>query len=92
MRSTGSRLRSGSTGSAPGIISIVAAQTTASIKEISIMRGHDPRDFDLFAYGGVGPCIPPLWPTSLASGTCWCRHGRKISRAFGLLVADVRHD
>ena len=28
---------------------------TATVKEISVMRGLDPRDFTLFAYGGAGP-------------------------------------
>jgi N-methylhydantoinase A len=40
---------------ADGIVKIAVARMTGAIKEISVMRGHDPRGFVLFAYGGAGP-------------------------------------
>src|SRR4030095_16101044 len=40
---------------AEGIIRIAVARMTSAIREISIQRGHDPRDFTLIAFGGAGP-------------------------------------
>src|SRR5262249_10867165 len=40
---------------ADGIIRIATARMVGAIKEISIAKGHDPRDFTLLAYGGAGP-------------------------------------
>src|SRR5579871_1930352 len=40
---------------ADGILRIAVATMTGAIKEISVMRGIDPRDFALLAYGGAGP-------------------------------------
>ncbi|MBI3826014.1 MAG: hydantoinase/oxoprolinase family protein [Candidatus Rokubacteria bacterium] len=77
---------------AEGIVKIAVARMTASIREISIERGHDPRDFTLVAFGGAGPMhalpvadelgiprvIVPPYPGNFS--------------ALGLLVSDVRHD
>ncbi|HYE90600.1 MAG TPA: hydantoinase/oxoprolinase family protein, partial [Terriglobales bacterium] len=40
---------------ADGIVRIAVAKMVGAIKEISIAKGHDPRDFSLVAYGGAGP-------------------------------------
>ncbi|HUF93477.1 MAG TPA: hydantoinase/oxoprolinase family protein, partial [Candidatus Limnocylindria bacterium] len=40
---------------AEGIIKIAVVRMTSAIREISIQRGHDPRDFTLIAFGGAGP-------------------------------------
>lgn len=77
---------------AEGIIRIAVARMVSAIKEISIARGFDPRDFALMAFGGAGPMhaafiaeeleidhvIVPLRPGNFC--------------AFGTLISDVRHD
>ncbi|TAK81996.1 MAG: hypothetical protein EPO20_23255 [Betaproteobacteria bacterium] len=40
---------------ASGILSLANAQMTSAIKEITVERGRDARDFTLFAFGGGGP-------------------------------------
>ncbi len=77
---------------AEGIIAIVVAKMTASIKEISIMRGHDPRDFALFAYGGAGPLHAAAVADELGCQRVLVPPLPGNFSAFGLLVADVRHD
>lgn len=77
---------------AEGIIAIVTAKMTASIKEISVMRGHDPRDFALFAYGGAGPLHAALVADELGCTRVLVPPLPGNFSAFGLLVADVRHD
>jgi N-methylhydantoinase A len=38
-----------------GISHLVCATMVKAIRSISVERGHDPRDFALFAFGGAGP-------------------------------------
>lgn len=40
---------------ASGVLEIADAKTADVIREITIARGKDPRDFDLIAFGGAGP-------------------------------------
>jgi N-methylhydantoinase A len=77
---------------AEGILAIVTARMTASIKEISIMRGHDPRDFALFAYGGAGPLHACAVADELGCPRVLVPPLPGNFSAFGLLVADTRHD
>jgi N-methylhydantoinase A len=37
-----------------GVIEVVNAQMERTLKVISVERGHDPRDFSLFSFGGAG--------------------------------------
>jgi N-methylhydantoinase A len=77
---------------ADGIVRLAVTKMTASIKEISIMRGHDPRDFVLFAYGGAGPLHAAFVAADLGMKKVVVPPSPGNFSAFGLLVADVRHD
>jgi N-methylhydantoinase A len=77
---------------AEGILAIVTTRMTASIKEISIMRGHDPRDFALFAYGGAGPLHAAAVADELGCPRVLVPPLPGNFSAFGLLAADTRHD
>jgi N-methylhydantoinase A len=65
---------------------------TGAIKEISVMRGHDPRGFALFGYGGAGPLHAALIAQELGMSRVIVPPLPGNFSAFGLLVADVRHD
>lgn len=45
------------TEAAAGILRVLAAQVAASMRNITIERGYDPRDFTLVAFGGAGPTL-----------------------------------
>ena len=77
---------------AQGIIDLAVSQMTGSIKEISIMRGHDPRDFALFAYGGAGPMHAAFVAAELGMLRVVIPPMPGNFSAFGLLTADVRHE
>jgi len=77
---------------ADGIVRIATARMTSAIREISIQRGHDPRDFTLVAFGGAGP----MHALALAEEIGIPRvlvplHPGNFS-ALGLLASDVKHD
>ena len=46
---------------AAGIRRIVDAKMADTLREVTIGRGHDPRDFVIFAYGGAGPTHAHLY-------------------------------
>ena len=77
---------------AEGIIRIAVVRMTNAIKEISIMRGLDPRDFSLLAYGGAGPLHAALIAEELGISTVIVPPLPGGFSAYGLLVADRRHD
>lgn len=77
---------------AEGVVRLAVAKMTGAIKEVSMMRGHDPRDFVLFAYGGAGPMHAALIARELGIGRILVPPFPGNFSAFGLLVADVRHD
>ncbi len=77
---------------AEGIVRIAVVNMTAAIKEISVMRGLDPRDFVLMAYGGAGPLHATAIAEELGMSTVLIPPMPANFSAFGLLVADVRRD
>jgi N-methylhydantoinase A len=77
---------------AEGIVRIAVVNMTAAIKEVSVMRGHDPRDFALMCYGGAGPLHATAIADELGIETVLIPPMPANFSAFGLLVADVRRD
>ena len=77
---------------AKAIIDIAVSKMALAVREVSVEKGYDPRDFALFASGGAGPLhvlaiarelyipkvIIPLFPSHFS--------------ALGMLLADERHD
>jgi len=77
---------------AEGIVTLAVARMTSAVREISIQRGHDPRDFTLIAFGGAGPMHAlPLAEEIGIPRVLVPRHPGNFS-ALGLLAADVKHD
>jgi N-methylhydantoinase A len=56
------------------------------------MRGLDPRDFALLAYGGAGPLHAAAIAEELGMGTVLVPPMPGNFSAFGLLLADLRRD
>src|SRR5437764_11789826 len=77
---------------AQAIVEIAISKMSLAVREVSVAKGYDPRDFALVASGGAGPLhviaiarelhiptvIVPLFPSHFS--------------ALGMLVADERHD
>jgi N-methylhydantoinase A len=85
-------LRMSTTAAAQAIVEIAIAKMSLAVREVSVAKGYDPRDFALIASGGAGPLhvaaiarelhipkvIVPLFPSHFS--------------AVGMLLADERHD
>src|SRR6202790_1850620 len=77
---------------AQAIVEIAIAKMSLAVREVSVEKGLDPRDFALVASGGAGPLhvlsiarelhipkvVVPLFPSHFS--------------ALGMLLADERHD
>jgi N-methylhydantoinase A len=77
---------------AQAIVDISTSKMSLAVREVSVEKGYDPRDFVLVASGGAGPLhvcaiarelhipkvIVPLFPSHFS--------------ALGMLLADERHD
>jgi N-methylhydantoinase A len=77
---------------AQAIVEIAISKMSLAVREVSVAKGFDPRDFALVASGGAGPLhviaiarelhiptvIVPLFPSHFS--------------ALGMLLADERHD
>ena len=77
---------------AQAIVEIAINKMSLAVREVSVAKGYDPRDFALIASGGAGPLhvcaiarelyiptvIVPLFPSHFS--------------ALGMLLADERHD
>ncbi|HTO60904.1 MAG TPA: hydantoinase/oxoprolinase family protein [Bradyrhizobium sp.] len=80
------------TQAAQAILDIAINKMSLAVREVSVEKGYDPRDFVLVASGGAGPLhvlaiarelhiptvIVPLFPSHFS--------------ALGMLLADERHD
>jgi len=74
---------------AEGILRLVNTRMASAIREISIQRGHDPRDFALMAYGGAGPMHAVELARDLAIPRVVIPPAPGNLCAFGLLVTDL---
>src|SRR5262249_40083266 len=77
---------------AEGIIRIAVARMTSAIREISIQRGHDPRDFTLTAFARAGPMHALALAQEIGIPRVLVpRHPGNFS-ALGLLASQIKHD
>ncbi len=88
----GKRLDMDAAEAARAVIAIANAKMSLAVREVSVAKGYDPRDFALVASGGAGPphalaiarelhiptVIVPVFPSHFS--------------ALGMLMADERHD
>ena len=75
-----------------GIAEIAAENMCHGIREMTVRRGHDPRDFALFAYGGAGPMYAARIAQLLEISTVIVPRFPGVHAALGLLVSDLRQD
>jgi N-methylhydantoinase A len=78
---------------AAGICRIVELQMADVIRKVTVEKGHDPRDFVLFAFGGAGPAHAGVFARELGVQKVVIPQGKAASTwcAFGAAAADVLH-
>jgi N-methylhydantoinase A len=77
---------------ADGIIEIANWNQANAIRQMTIQRGIDPRDFALLSFGGAGPAQSPAVMDLLGMKACIVPPNPGNLSAFGLLAVDWRTD
>lgn len=77
---------------AQGVIDVADANMERILKVVSSMRGYDPRDYAVVAFGGSGPVHIGTLADQLHIGTVIIPPSPGVFTSFGLLYADVKHD
>ena len=77
---------------ASGITMIVNNSMMGAIRNVSVERGYDPREFTLVAFGGAGPMHAIGVAQLLGIPNVVVPRNPGVSSAYGLLVADFKND
>ncbi|MEW6630984.1 MAG: hydantoinase/oxoprolinase family protein [Pseudomonadota bacterium] len=77
---------------AGAILRLGNMKMAGAIRMVSVSRGHDPRDFALFAFGGAGPLHATALARELGLPRVLVPARPGITNALGCVVADLRHD
>jgi N-methylhydantoinase A len=80
------------TGAAAAILRIANDKMASAIRLVSLARGHDPRDFVLFPFGGAGPLHAAALARELGIPRLLIPARPGITNALGCAVADLRRD
>jgi len=77
---------------AEGIIEIANWNQANAIRQMTIQRGIDPREFALLSFGGSGPAQSPAVMALIGMKACIVPPNPGNLSAFGLLAVDWRTD
>ncbi len=77
---------------AVAVLRIANDRMAGALRMVSLSRGHDPRDFALFAFGGAGPLHAAELARELGIPRVVVPARPGITNALGCMVADLRHD
>ncbi|MFN0154806.1 MAG: hydantoinase/oxoprolinase family protein [Gaiella sp.] len=77
---------------AASIVEIANENMASAINMVSLERGHDPRRFTLFAFGGAGPLHAAAVARSLRIPRVLIPMFPGNASALGMLLADLRVD
>ena len=88
----GAPLGLGAEEAAAAVLRIANDRMAGALRMVSLSRGHDPRDFALFAFGGAGPLHAAELARELGIPRVVVPARPGITNALGCMVADLRHD
>jgi N-methylhydantoinase A len=77
---------------AAAIFDVTQARSVGALREITVERGLDPREFALLAFGGAGPMLAPMLAREMEIPEVVVPRQPGVFSAWGMLAADVVHD
>lgn len=75
-----------------GVYRVAAAQIADLIREVTVERGLDPRDFDIHSFGGSCSLFAGSFAKDLAVKRVVVPFTASVNCAFGMAAADVVHE
>ncbi len=91
-RSVAQPLGLSETEAARAIVKIAVMNMSLAVRQVSVERGYDPRDFVMIAFGGAGPLHAAEVARSLHIPLVVVPNFPAQFSAAGMLVAEPRHD
>ncbi len=82
----------GAVEAAHGMFQIMNVNMASGIREISVQKGYDPRDFLLICAGGAGPIHAAMIARELEIPRLLVPRESSIFCAAGMLRSDLKHD
>jgi N-methylhydantoinase A len=78
---------------AAGAVAIVERNMAEAIRQVTIQKGYDPREFVIFAYGGAGPTHAAGYARELGAKAVVVPLGQAASAwsALGVATSDLLH-
>ncbi len=77
---------------AAGMYNVINVNMAAGVREVSVKRGDDPRDFPLVLAGGAGPNHACMIAHELEIPVLIVPKESSIFCAAGMLMSDLKHD
>ena len=77
---------------AASVFDVLLARTVGAIREITVERGLDPREFSLVAFGGAGPMLAPLLAREMELPEVVVPAAPAVFSAWGMLMSDLEYD
>jgi N-methylhydantoinase A len=77
---------------AAGMFAVINSHMADGIREVSVRRGYDPRDFPLVVAGGAGPIHAAVIAQELEIPLLIVPRQSSIFCAAGMLLSDLKHD
>lgn len=75
-----------------GMFHIMNVNMASAIREISVQKGYDPRDFLMVCGGGAGPIHAAMIALELEMSRILIPKESSILCAAGMLLSDLKHD
>jgi N-methylhydantoinase A len=77
---------------AAGMYNVINVNMASGVREVSVKRGHDPREFPLIVAGGAGPVHACMIAAELEIPVMIIPKESSIFCAAGMLMSDLKHD
>ena len=77
---------------AAGMYRVACNNMAQGVREVTIKRGYDPREFPLVAAGGAGPIHSCLICNELEIPLQIMPRSSSVLCAFGMLLSELKHD
>ena len=77
---------------ASGMFRVINVNMASGVREVSVKRGHDPREFPLVVAGGAGPVHACMIALELEIPVMIVPKESSIFCAAGMLMSDLKHN
>jgi N-methylhydantoinase A len=77
---------------AAGMYRVINVNMASGVREVSVKRGHDPREFPLVVAGGAGPVHACMIAQELEIPVMVIPKESSIFCAAGMLMSDLKHN